>query len=1481
MFRHVAKEELRVPGKVEYLGELRDFVTRVGKKHGFSERIINAFKLSIDEAATNIIKHAYRDWEGDITLRAVAKKNSLTIVLVDQGKYFDPRKVSSPDLQRYVDIGKKGGLGIFIMRRLLDSIEYRKTEEGNELWMMKVRDEAKKRKLSLSTIPLTLKMRYWLYSLVIFTTVLVAVSYINFSNARRDILNGYIDAGRTALSSLQGYVMDRWNAIDPEVINYLKSYGSDDIEVHDGAAGGINTLADSYKDILKEVLVVDNRGVILASSDTSRSIWEEKFTVGDYEKPLQKFSDSTVLLLPDKNGGRLLNIVWPIKDAGGEKLADAYFQIDYALVRRDVYKNLRGLLGEAGLIWLIVSAGLFFLIYVVMNPFKRLQEWVKHMSEPGSADDMDIDSTTEIGAIAQAFSDMTNQLRRSQQNLVEQERLQQEMHIAKQIQQTLLPSEFPKLEGYDLGSYYAAAKEVGGDFFDFVEVDSDTIGVVVADVSGKGVPGAFVMTMIRTALRSEARGVKDAAEVLAKVNDFVVNDMKKGMFVTLLYVIIDSKKRRLNFASAGHNPMILHRPSRNKTYYLNPRGFPIGISLPDKNLFRESIQSDTIALAEDDIVLVYTDGVTEAMNPKRRLFGEERFLKLIRESGKRSAEEFVDILKKEMNIFTEGSEQNDDITLVAVKERTSAEKIEYARAARAYTQVHNGVSIRDACKEAGISTYSYYHKFKEKFDKDGIEGYVAPIGETDQIEAKHLSIEEKNKIYDVVRRHPEYGAKRIHEELNTERYELAVIPVSKIYDELVRMRLNTKELREAFVQRGGRKKRIKPPGTPMMTIDGKIIMNRAQFEEPEADEEEPPVEPASIKKEMDGDAHVEKDQKNRALEEPSSDSEEKSLPNVFALDKEALLTAPIEDILDKRISAPKNQTNEEESPDDAGAEKSKEAPADQAERENDEHALGEEFEQQSEEAAPVDDMEQEEKIEFDEMEEFQDIDDDDDLEIFGFVEDAALTDGPEDALDDNAKTWNEKPDESRIVDKDTELPGNFTIVSEEKIKEYARDEFDAEDELAKIEENLDDENNSEIGNDLELLSGMVDAAADDEDFGFSFDYINESTEDDPAPDEDEELKETSSETAHLNISTNLENNSEEDDAPVPAGELDNDPVQEAEQSPVAEDEPEEAGGLFAIDDNTLSSDEQQPDLDAFEEEFKELLPSTDNPFDYWISEETNDQNNGNGGIEAKDAIKPESDFIENDEELDDPFEEFLEIQDEHGMITPEGDLDYEIVEQLLQANDDSENHNGNGSFEKNLVNDAPKSADEVEEREEDEKHISLDELVTVTNDEEPLFAQQDEEFDTLLKDAVSNDEKIQQLLNENAKSQDTIRGIKNNLESVLQRAAELYQESRYDDAVRILRDASERYPSDYRAHSMLGNAYFREKRYKDAAIEYERVIDLDPLNEKACENLAIAYANLGQLVKAIHQWERLLRITPNRADIHKSIKKAKEFLNKS
>ena len=890
MFKSVTKEQLKVPAKIEFLGELRDFVTKVGKRHGFSDSVINAFKLSIDEAATNIIKHAYRDWDGDITIRAIIKKDALTIVLLDQGKYFDPRTVNDPDLKRYVEIGKKGGLGIFIMRRLLDEIDYRKTEEGNELWLTKFRDVSVKKRFTLPTIPVNLKVRYWFVATLVWTAILISAYFFFFFQQRRIVLGDYIGQGRKACSYLSSEIQNSFDDIPNVLKEELLTKGSVDLELITAASNPIQSLQMSeHSELLVNAFVVDNFGNVLGSSNHQYL----RVATGGYSLPesAQIFSDN-VYTYPLDNGMRVLDIIYPVKNEQDQILCKAHFQMSYDRIYAEIKSVRFDYLKLASLAWIAGLLGLFLLIYLMMNPFRRLAEWVKQLGQPGSVNEMDIDASSEVGEIAKAFSDITNKLRVSQENLAEQERLQKEMQVAQEIQQTLLPSEFPEIEGYELSSLYEAAKEVGGDYFDFVEVDKDTLGIVVGDVSGKGVPGSLVMTMIRTALRTEARGVKDAADVLARVNDFVVNDMKKGMFVTLFYVIIDSRRRKLSYASAGHNPMILYRTSTNKTYYLNPRGFPIGISLPDKDLFRKSIESDTISLKEDDILVIYTDGVTEAMNGRRQLFGEERFLQTIREYGDLAANDFVEKLQNDLSSFTEGNPQNDDITLVAIKEKTSAEKLELKRAKKAFQFIQDGTSIKEACDTAGITTYAYYHKYKEQFESQGVESYELET-DNETIEVKHLSIEEKAKIYDIIRRFPEYGAKRISEELRTDHYAQTEISPSRIYEELVRARLNTKELREAFIQRGGRKKPVKPPGTPLLTIDGRVIMQKGSMDQgaspppPKEREEKKPVPKPSA-----------------PIKEPKAKTKP-PVPRIpgrdlIHLEISELLTTPIEDLLDKR-----------------------------------------------------------------------------------------------------------------------------------------------------------------------------------------------------------------------------------------------------------------------------------------------------------------------------------------------------------------------------------------------------------------------------------------------------------------------------------------------------------------------------------------------------------------------------------------------------
>jgi serine phosphatase RsbU (regulator of sigma subunit)/anti-sigma regulatory factor (Ser/Thr protein kinase)/tetratricopeptide (TPR) repeat protein len=889
LLRRVDREQLKVPANIDYLGDLRDFVTQVGKRHGFTDKVVNAFKLAIDEAATNIIRHAYRDGDGEgfITIRAIVKKSSLTIALIDQGTYFDPKRVKDPDLKRYIDIGKKGGLGIFIMRKVMDSIDYRRTEEGNELRITKYRDVPQKKKLvsAVASIPFSLKAKYFLRTIAVISLI-IGVSYFYFYiHVDDNVLSEFIIRGRSACNQ----IVTRISAVSLENFVVLEDF--------------VNPIFDEYKGQIYQMSIVDSTGLIVYSTNIGEYLTEftrpndfkeiaervYKYTLNNNAN-VYEFETTIVL----KSTGRVYgtaHILFPADETD-------------STIRAIRLENLKLALFILGMSYI----GVAVLIYLVLNPFRKLSDWVKSLGQGEIDDEIDIDTTSELGEIAQAFSDITHKFRESQKNLADQERLQKEMQVAQEIQQTLLPMEFPDLEGYELASFYEAAKEVGGDYYDFVEVDKDTLGIAVADVSGKGVPGSLVMTMIRTALRTEARGVKDAAEVLAKVNAFVSGDIKKGMFVTVFYLIIDSKKRRINYASAGHNPMILYRGSTKKTYYLNPKGFPIGIQLPQKDLFRQYIESDTIQLTEDDILLVYTDGITEAMNPKRELFGEERLLKIFREYGHLPVEPFVEKLKEGIYSFTEGNPQFDDITLVAIKEESSPQKDELRRAKQAHQLISEGKSIREACETVGITTYAYYNKYKRVFEEDGIEAFE--IDHDMSVEAKHLSIEEKTKIIDIICNHPEYGSTRISAELNTEKYGFTVISESKIYDELVRSRLNTRQLRQAFVEKGKRgQRRLKPPGTPMLTLDGKLLIDR-QVQMPETEEtiptafvESKEMEPTMDNQEIDSGEIIESielsDEPLETEEEVDETLASAELDSELQLEADSLINASIEEVLSK------------------------------------------------------------------------------------------------------------------------------------------------------------------------------------------------------------------------------------------------------------------------------------------------------------------------------------------------------------------------------------------------------------------------------------------------------------------------------------------------------------------------------------------------------------------------------------------------------
>src|SRR5919199_13497 len=214
------------------------------------------------------------------------------------------------------------------------------------------------------------------------------------------------------------------------------------------------------------------------------------------------------------------------------------------------------------------------------------------------------------------------QLVREQEAEVRQrERIEQELRVAQLIQQQFLPHELPDLPGWKLGAYYGPAREVGGDFYDFIRLPDDQVGIVVGDVTDKGVPAALVMATTHSILRAEAPRLVAPSQVLPRVNDLLVDEMPAHMFVTCLYAVLDPASGRLRYANAGHDvPYAWHASG---TVELRARGMPLGL-MPGM-----SYEEKETTLAPGQNVVFYSDGLVEAHNRARDMFGFPRLKQLV------------------------------------------------------------------------------------------------------------------------------------------------------------------------------------------------------------------------------------------------------------------------------------------------------------------------------------------------------------------------------------------------------------------------------------------------------------------------------------------------------------------------------------------------------------------------------------------------------------------------------------------------------------------------------------------------------------------------------------------------------------------------------------------------------------------------------------------------------------------------------------
>ena len=238
--------------------------------------------------------------------------------------------------------------------------------------------------------------------------------------------------------------------------------------------------------------------------------------------------------------------------------------------------------------------------------------------------------------------------------------LENELGIAKKIQESFLPKLLPKVEGLDIGSSMFTARQVGGDLYDFRSFDSGSIGVMIGDVSGKGIPASLFMAMVTSKFDSFAASAINPEGVLSGLNAKLVKESSSNLFVTMFYLIFDMKKKKVRFSNGGHLPVIYLNHLDEVKFLDVPDGTPLG-------LVDSSYSSREISFSKGDIFVLYTDGVTEAMNARGELYGEERLVEAVRSFKNLTSKEMLDAIGKEVRTFEPKAKQHDDITLIAIK----------------------------------------------------------------------------------------------------------------------------------------------------------------------------------------------------------------------------------------------------------------------------------------------------------------------------------------------------------------------------------------------------------------------------------------------------------------------------------------------------------------------------------------------------------------------------------------------------------------------------------------------------------------------------------------------------------------------------------------------------------------------------------------------------------------------------------------------
>lgn len=496
---------------------------------------------------------------------------------------------------------------------------------------------------------LRFKFSFLIVTLILILTIGISgvLSFVSTENQKRALADQMMDKARLSLENMTNVA--REGILNNDELLLLS----------------VITKTMENKDI-KYSIILDTENRVIAHSDIN-----ERGEVLESELLQRAVQEKTAVVDPTYNPDDLSQLYVLAKPVVFSDTVLGTVEIGYST--ESIFRTIEAARKENLFSALVVTAvticvgilGAILMATITIKPIKVLAKGANIIGQGRLDYKIHIKARDEIGLLSDEFNRMTGRLLEYQKKMEEKAKLDEQLEIARSIQQDLIPQQGIDNTRISINGFYKAAVGVGGDYYDFLEIDGDKYGVIMSDVAGKGVPASLMMIMIRTVFKSLVNsGVSEPARVVTLMNETLSSDISSDRFATLLFGVFEGKSRHFHYTNAGYGPLMIYKQEKNRCFLVNPPAgsVPIGV-MPDVQYEEEN----PIAMMPGDSLFLFTDGIHEARNEKEEEYGMKRLSDIIPGFAGKDSKEIANLIINDVTRFVGSAEQYDDMTLTVMK----------------------------------------------------------------------------------------------------------------------------------------------------------------------------------------------------------------------------------------------------------------------------------------------------------------------------------------------------------------------------------------------------------------------------------------------------------------------------------------------------------------------------------------------------------------------------------------------------------------------------------------------------------------------------------------------------------------------------------------------------------------------------------------------------------------------------------------------